>query len=608
VDTAGPPARFRSGYGPAGAVTAVKPGRVPEEFPAPEHRGNQRDALERIRDAFAAGNRVVLVRAPTGSGKSLLARAVMGAADQAGEVSPSEPYGAYYTTPQVSQLDDVAADPLLDDLQVVRGKSNYTCILPGETDTPVDRAPCARESGFDCRVRHRCPYFADRAVASERRFAATTLAYFLRTAGSDVFGQRDVVVVDEGHGLPEWAEMYATIELDRRTTPGWTDAEVPAIDGVDDAVRFAEGFAERLRRRRDELTAQDELDPEEAAERDRLGERISELDWFVDDYRHPDSATEWLVDRGESDAGPDPVAIKPLNPERYLHATLWDRGARFCLLSATILDAEGFCRGLGLNPDDVALVDLGHTFPVEHRPLYDLTRGKMTYDERDATLPAVARALVRVLQRHPDEKGLVHCHSYGIQEALREHLAEFGVTGRVRSHAREDRDGALASWKATDDPDVFLSVSMEEALDLDGDLCRWQVLCKAPYPNTNDARVAHRLEQGRWDWYRRVTLRTVIQACGRVVRSPDDRGATYLADDSLLDLFERTRAAMPDWFADQVDRLSPPDLPEFDPDAAVGGGSGGGGSSAGRSGSRSGGRRRQRDPADSPLADAWDDG
>jgi len=58
----------------------LRPERIPEEFPAPSHRGNQREALARIRDAFAAGNEVVLVRAPTGSGKSLLARAVAGAA------------------------------------------------------------------------------------------------------------------------------------------------------------------------------------------------------------------------------------------------------------------------------------------------------------------------------------------------------------------------------------------------------------------------------------------------------------------------------------------------------------------------------------------------
>ncbi|MDR9382238.1 MAG: ATP-dependent DNA helicase, partial [Natronomonas sp.] len=88
--------------------------RIAAEFPAPSFRGAQEKALSDIRDAFEAGNDVVLVRAPTGSGKSLLARAIAGCARRDGEDAPSLPTGAYYTTPQVSQLDDVAGDELLE--------------------------------------------------------------------------------------------------------------------------------------------------------------------------------------------------------------------------------------------------------------------------------------------------------------------------------------------------------------------------------------------------------------------------------------------------------------------------------------------------------------
>ncbi|MFA1609610.1 helicase C-terminal domain-containing protein [Halobellus rubicundus] len=579
----------------------MDPDRIPESFPAPSFRGTQEQALADIRDAFAAGNDVVLVRAPTGSGKSLLARAIAGAAATTDDVTPAEATDAYYTTPQVSQLDDVAADPLLDDLNVIRGKSNYTCILNGETDTPVDRAPCVRQSGFDCSVRHRCPYFSDRAIASNRRIAAMTLAYFMQTAGSDVFRKRDVVVIDEAHGLAEWAEMYATVDLNPRTVPVWDDVGVPDVAGATDTlertVRFAETLAGVCERAKDDLLRKPELTPDEAARRDRLQELRSELQWFVEDYRDPESPTTWVVDQPDGEGGP--ITIKPLDPARYLHHTVWDRGNKFALLSATILNKAAFCRGVGLDPANVALVDVEHTFPVENRPLYDVTQGKMTYEERDETLPKIARTLVRIMAKHSDEKGLVHCHSYAIQSELRKRLAQLGLGGRVRAHDREDRDAELESWKATDDPDVFLSVKMEEALDLAGDLCRWQVVCKAPYLNTNDSRVARRLEEGQWSWYRRTALRTVIQACGRVVRAPDDYGATYLADSSLLDLFERTRGDMPAWFRDQVDRLSTPDLPAFDQVAA--GGRGGPSRSnrgntgdGGRQGARSRGRSASR--------------
>jgi hypothetical protein len=112
------------------------------------------------------------------------------------------------------------------------------------------------------------------------------------------------------------------------------------------------------------------------------------------------------------------------------------------------------------------------------------------------------------------------------------------------------------------------------------------------------------------------------------VRAPDDYGATYLADSSLLDLFERARTDMPDWFAEQVDRIGEPDLPAFDAAAATGSGgrtggsdrsseSGGAGDAAGSGGSEAGGadadgsgrggrRSRRRSSNTNPIADVWD--
>jgi Rad3-related DNA helicase len=424
-------------------------------------------------------------------------------------------------------------------------------------------------------VKHRCPYFSDRAIASGNRYAAMTLAYFMRTAGSEVFRKRDVVVIDEAHGLAEWAEMYATIELSPERVPVWDEVGVPDVhadagpeeDALDRTARFAASLRDAAKRARDELTGRPELDREEVARRDRLQELVSELGWFLEDYRDLDSPTTWVVDQPDGEGSP--LAIKPLDPARYLRHTVWDRGNRFALLSATILSKEAFCRGIGLNPANVALVDVEHTFPLAHRPLYDVTQGSMTYEHRAETVPKIARLIVRLMAEHPDEKGLIHAHSYDIAGRIVEKLGEFGVAARVRRHGRENRDAELSAWKASGDPEVFVAVKMEEALDLKGDLCRWQVVCKAPYRNTNDSRVARRLEDDQWAWYHRTALRTVIQACGRVVRAPDDHGATYLADSSLLDLFDRAKADTPPWFRDQIDAMTTPTLPDFDPAAAL---------------------------------------
>ena len=533
----------------------MNPSAIDDAFPAPTYRGVQDAAIADITAAYAAGARVVIVRAPTGTGKSLIARAIAGAADPGA--------GAYYTTPQVSQLDDVGSNPLLDDIAIIRGKRNYGCILPGDRGQPVNQARCARDSNFECPERQRCPYFVDRAAAAEAPIAGMTLAYFMQTAGSELFDARDVIVIDEAHGLLEWAEMYATIRLGPQNVPSWEELQIPQLASSRPdrpVVEAVERIHSELEGTLAELEGTVSLSTQDVLERDRLRELVARIGWFrrdVEQMRHSD---RWVVDQA---ADSDALAIKPLNPAPFLRHTVWDRGVRFALLSATILDPEAYCRGVGLPSGRVRTVDVPHTFPLAHRPLYDVMVGEMTYDTRAETLPAMGRLLVQLLAKHPDSKGLVHCHSYAIQEHLFEQLAAVGATDRVVQHGRGDRDKVLERWKRETAPQVLLSVKMEEALDLHDDLCRWQVLCKAPYLNTSDSRVQHRLDAGAWDWYNRMALRRIIQACGRVVRSPDDYGATYIADASIGGLFERTRQLMPGWFREQVEAMHRPDLPSY---------------------------------------------
>ncbi len=79
-----------------------------------------------------------------------------------------------------------------------------------------------------------------------------------------------MVVIDEAHGLREWAEMYATIDLSPQSIPMWNDIDVPDIDGLDEAVAFTERVEHLAERRVKELRNKSELTGEEVAERDSL--------------------------------------------------------------------------------------------------------------------------------------------------------------------------------------------------------------------------------------------------------------------------------------------------------------------------------------------------
>jgi len=59
----------------------------------------------------------------------------------------------------------------------------------------------------------------------------------------------------------------------------------------------------------------------------------------------------------------------------------------------------------------------------------------MTYEERNETTPKIARTIVRLMQHHPDEKGLVHAHSYDIWDWLASSPTSASATGFERTIA-----------------------------------------------------------------------------------------------------------------------------------------------------------------------------
>jgi len=133
---------------------------------------------------------------------------------------------------------------------------------------------------------------------------------------------------------------------------------------------------------------------------------------------------------------------------------------------------------------------------------------------------------------------------------------------------------------------VFLSVAMDEGVDLDGDKCRWQVLAKTLYKHMGDKRTRYRVlvrgkcqvcdhaEEfwdedipnecpnctssgfgGEWDWYNRHAAIQIQQAYGRAVRGPEDHAIFYILDESAIGLIRRNAELFNEWFLEAIDDM-----------------------------------------------------
>jgi Rad3-related DNA helicase len=99
----------------------------------------------------------------------------------------------------------------------------------------------------------------------------------------------------------------------------------------------------------------------------------------------------------------------------------------------------------------------------------------------------------------------------------------------------------------------LVSPSITEGLDLKHELGRFAIFVKVPFPALGDAWIKRRMQLSD-EWYKRQTLKEMIQGSGRICRDHSDWGITYILDESFTFLFEKTKDTMiPQWWLSSLE-------------------------------------------------------
>lgn len=538
------------------------------------YRSHQREAVEFAINSFNQGKDVVLFEAPTGFGKSLVNTIV---ADMCSD--------AFYTSPQVSLVDQLASDPLLKEhVCSIYGRRNYPCVLkvkeqedqetvePGSDKTEkekltADVGPCVVKKNYKCPMASECLYHIAKRTAAGGRIATMTLAYLLVASTSHHaplddwglvrgrFPPRELLVIDEAHGAAEFACRFVSLKLSAEYTlrgvPTWKETwkgikdTALAVRDADDVVEVLGELTSELRKDLVGLRAIWESDPKD----DKIPRDLIHIESLIDRIMMAitdlEKGNPWAIDPKKKE---QMLVLQPVLIGRFLQERLWDRASRYLLTSATILDPDLFLRELGLDGKDVAVKRIPSGFPAENAPIIDATVGPLTRKCRDANLPKALRALSKVMDKE-EGRGLVHCHSYENATYIKKNIPS-SYRGRLTFHESTNRNDVLDEWLENGKKDsVLVSVAMTDGLDLHDDLAQWCVIFKVPYPFLGDKRVKLRLELPDGNhWYALSTLKAVIQASGRIIRSEDDEGRVYVLDGSIHKLLSQTAKWVPNWF------------------------------------------------------------
>jgi ATP-dependent DNA helicase DinG len=254
--------------------------------------------------------------------------------------------------------------------------------------------------------------------------------------------------------------------------------------------------------------------------------------------------------------------FKELYGRNVFHGLVAPMADQFLFMSATILDKAAYCRDLGIDPNQAAFITLPSEFPLEHRPIIFMPVMKMNYEwKSDDNLTNRQNLIITIKdilsQQHGEDSGIIHTGSFQVAEFLVEYLSNI-VQHDIYHHnpsAKLNRDDVLAEFQrvSATQPSLLISPSITEGLDLKDDLSRFAIFVKVPFPYMGDAWVKRRMEISP-SWYSRQAMISIMQGAGRVVRSPQDFGCTYILDSSFNYLYYQMQNYLPQWWKDGLQR------------------------------------------------------
>jgi Rad3-related DNA helicase len=256
----------------------------------------------------------------------------------------------------------------------------------------------------------------------------------------------------------------------------------------------------------------------------------------------------WVFDTYPAQGKPKSITLKPIFVDDIVPGMFFARGRRVIAMSATILSPKTVAKALGIPMSRVAYIKADSDFPAENRPIYLYPVGNMNRKYQDQALPRVMQAIERILEKYPNDRGIIHSHSRELTNKILEGLGHhkrllFQEKGESRSEFlerhRQSKNGIIVT------PGMYLG------LDLKDDLSRVQVILKMPWPNLGDRQVRERKNKDP-EWYIWMCAVALVQAYGRSVRSKKDWAHTYVLDEAWYAFEREARSILPQSFLDAV--------------------------------------------------------
>lgn len=518
-------------------------------FPHEEPRKEQEEIIEHCIEAFK-DKRFVVVEAGTGVGKSAIGITI------ARHMNKLHGWTCHFVTTQKILQDQYVRDFTSIGISSIKSASNYQCSFKkgqscSESQKEIRVEPKGTKFWKSCVMN--CPYKKDKEKFIDGKYGVTNFPYLITESNlSGGIKPKELLVIDEAHNVESELSKFIEISVSSRFAKQFFKAgfDFPKTKAktyqwisevylplVKKRLKMMEDRLEKFKITEKAIAEFTKI----SGQMDLMRSHVSKLSHFVEKY----DAETWLYEFESSprDGKGSRFYFKPIDVSSYAESLLFRLGSKVLLMSATILNHDAFRESLGISPENSSCIRVSSPFPTENRPIIYAPVGYMSKAHIDKTLPNLIEAIKSIIQEHKGEKGIIHTHSYYIANRIKNSIR----SSRLLIHDSNTRDKILDKHTKSKSPTVLISPSMTEGVDLKGEISRFQIVCKVPYPFLGDKLVRKRMNRWEW-WYPLQTAKTVVQSVGRSVRSKDDHAVTYILDSNWSGFYAKNKSYFPEDF------------------------------------------------------------
>lgn len=518
--------------------------------------------------------RNVILNAPTGVGKSLIGAV-------SAEVLHSIKHGNI-PTPKASIMltaTNVLARQYANTFEALEGGNNFM-ILKGAGNYDCDALGIDEATGSQTTAEHcafftmlqnksqfteildkhceKCQYLDQKKRRNSVRHLTTNYSfYFLDRMYTGKFEDRELIVWDEAHLVNDLFSEHNAIHFSQKTclamakeiaeTVRITDVEIAKTlsqIGKDCATRNKitddnyEAYLHAMHKIYAYAVTAGQTEADKALREGNMG-KFRKMNSFKRKYEGRGCKIDDLFKYGydhvfEYKEADSSVSVKPVFVGTMM-ANL-EAGRHNLFMSATV-SPEFMMTTLNLAPADTAFIKLPPTFAKENKEIVFMDPQSLSYTslQNPEVLKKLRANTAKIVKKHvaDGDRGIILAPSFKLQNEIVDELGpqiKAGAFKLFEHRQGEKLEFILAAFKEyAGGPAVLISPSMYEGIDLPGDLSRFQVVVKAPYPSLGDKRMKFILDKHP-HIYETITIMKLVQGAGRSVRSQNDHAVTYMLD------------------------------------------------------------------------------